>query len=852
MHTVIRGALGLVLLTLTATTVSAEVVALYDFQDAKGNVVRDRSGFGKALNLRIVNPKNVKRSAGQLEFRRGTVARSDQPARKIIDAVKKSGQLTVEAWLRPANTGQKGPARIVSISRDPSSRNMTLGQDGGRFDFRLRSTRTSGNGIPSLASRGGVTTTLTHLVYTREGSGRTVIYVNGRPSNRGSAGGDLRNWDNSYRLALGNEVSNDRPWLGGLRRVAIHDRALQEAEVQRLFKAGADGDAAAVLAKAKRHPGEVLFETRIAPLLAEHCLECHDTANRKGKLDLSRRHAAFADESIVPGRSGESAVWDAVLADDMPKQRTPLSAEEKALLKSWIDGGAQWSLEVVDPALYGHGSSGGQQFVQRLTVPEYVATVKAATGVDIAKEAAELLPDDLRADGFSNTAYNLNVDLKHVAAYAQLAGIIVERMDVAAFCRRFGRSRKLVDKDNRALITSMGRWLLRGPLEERELATYRGIATTVASASGGFDAAMGLVIEAMLQSPRFLYRMERQSAGGAVGPYELATRLSYIVWGAPPDAELYRAAEQGRLYADAEIAAQVDRMLQDERAVGRSRQFVSEWLNLGRLRNLNPNPRRFPAWSKELAADMREETIRYFEEIAWRRPMAQLLNARVTFLSPRLAKHYGLASAGEGIRRLELPTSSARGGLLAQGSVLTIGGDEASMVARGLFVLKDLLRGAVKDPPPGVNVTPVASRAGLTQRGVAEERIADANCGGCHAKFEPLAFGLEKFDGIGAYHERDEHGNRLRDDGEILFPGTGTPVTYQNARQLFDLLAGSERVAECLTWKVAQFAFGRPLTAGDVPALNAINTRAAKAGGSYPDVIRAIALSDLVRFHPGS
>ena len=230
--------------------------------------------------------------------------------------------------------------------------------------------------------------------------------------------------------------------------------------------------------------------------------------------------------------------------------------------------------------------------------------------------------------------------------------------------------------------------------------------------------------------------------------------------------------------------------------------------------------------------------------------MAALLNARVAYLTPRLAGHYGLTLTGDGVVRVELPVTSARGGLLTQGSVLTIGGDEASMVARGLFVLKDLLRGAVKDPPPCVNVTPVPSRAGLTQRGIAEDRIANANCGGCHAKFEPLAFGLEKFDGVGAYHERDEHGNRLRDDGEILFPGSGTAVTYESARQLFDLLAASDRVAECLTWKVAQFALGRPLTVRDVPELRRIHDAATTAGGNYPAVIKAIVMSDLVRFHP--
>src|SRR5690606_7302145 len=135
----------------------------------------------------------------------------------------------------------------------------------------------------------------------------------------------------------------------------------------------------------------------------------------------------------------------------------------------------------------------------------------------------------------------------------------------------------------------------------------------------------------------------------------------------------------------------------------------------------------------------------------------------------------------KGLTRYDLKSVPGRGGLLTHGSVLTVGGDDASMVTRGLFVLHDLLRGVVKDPPPCVDTTPVPSKPGRTQRAVAEARVANANCGGCHAKFEPLAYGLEKFDGIGAYYEQDRHGNTLREDGEILFPGSAEPIPYKSS-----------------------------------------------------------------------
>ena len=128
-----------------------------------------------------------------------------------------------------------------------------------------------------------------------------------------------------------------------------------------------------------------------------------------------------------------------------------------------------------------------------------------------------------------------------------------------------------------------------------------------------------------------------------------------------------------------------------------------------------------------------------------------------------------------------------------------------------------------------------------------ESRIANVNCGGCHVKFEPLAFGLERFDGVGAFHERDEHGNRLRDDGEILFPGAAKPISYQSSAQLMDLLASSERVRESFTWKLAQFAIGRPLGATDAPIISRIHQSAQQGGGTYASLMTAIVLSDLVQ-----
>ena len=813
----------------------------------------DRSGVGTPLNLKIAKPASVQRSQRSLKIVRPTIIRSDKPAKKIIDSVKRSGAITVEAWIQTAKLGQAGPARVLTISSSPNERNLTLGQDGTKIEVRLRTSRTSNNGIPATATASrALNTKLTHVVYTRDRGGRTRIFLNGRQNKSGKVSGDLKKWNGNYRLALGDELSGGRSWLGTYRLVAIYSRALSASEVKRRFDSGPKASSRSVIAQAEKHPGEVMFENKIAPLIAEHCLECHDTATRKGKTDLSRKTTAFVDDFIVPGKSEKSVIWELVQSDDMPTDRAPLSAEEKKLLKQWIDGGAQWTVDVIDPAIYTHKRGASQLWVQRLTVPEYIATVKATTGVDISNEAKELLPKDLRADGFSNTAYNLNIDLKHVSSYAKLAEIIVSRMDVMAFTQRFHRSRKLIDKDNIALIENMGKWILRGPLKGHETAAFRGISTTVMNVGGDFKEASAHIIEAMLQSPRFIYRIEAQQGDGSiypVGEYEMASRLSYIVWGASPDRELLKAAEESRLSDPGEIAKQVDRMLKDPRAITRSQQFISEWLNLGRLDNMQPNPKKFPNWTPALGTDMRAETLAFFKDLVWnqKRPLSHLLNANFTYVTPRLAKHYGIRFTGDSLERVELANVRGRGGLLTHGSVLTIGGDEASMVARGLFVLRDLLRGAIKDPPPSVNVTPVPAKAGLSHRQIAKQRVADANCGGCHVKFEPLAFGLEKFDGIGAYHDIDEYGNRLREDGEILFPGTGKSIAYKTSAELMDLLAGSDRVKECITWKLTQFALGRPLGPDDARVVDNIHKSSQENGGTYASVIKAIVLSDLVQ-----
>ncbi len=814
--------MGLLLIApLAAERTSKDLQVFYDFGASTGEIVRDSSALIPPIDLRISDPKSVRRTEGALEISKKTVLRSEKPAKRLTEAVKRSGEFTVEAWIKPTDSNQSGPARIVSLSSDSQNRNFTLGQDGNKFDVRFRTNTTGNNGLPSLST--GLKDKRTHLIYTRDRSGQARIYLDGKQVEQKKVEGETGNWDPAFSLLLGNEGDGKRPWIGNYYLVAIYSRSLSPTEIKGNFNAGAASNSKS-LAGNSPDAKAAHFETKVAPILANHCIECHDPANRKGKLDLTRKSTAFAElkdgTPVVPGNPDGSLLWESVFHDDMPEDNPPLSAAQKADLKSWIADGAIWSLDQIDPANYlSSGGAGGKHWVQRLTVDEYIATVEATVGVDIEAEARQILPPDMRADGFSNTSYNLSIDLKHVDAYARLAEIIVSRMDTGKFAERFSRSRRFTDKDMEALIQPMGTWLLRAPLEQREINAYRGISTSVASANGTFEEAVGFIVEAMLQSPRFIYRIENQRGDGAkwpVGDFELATRLSYIIWGASPDMELLKSATEGKI--NAQFENQVQRMLRDPRAIDRSVQFISQWLNLERLANLQPDPTKFPHWSPQLASDMRLETTEFFKEVAWKqkRPLADLLNAQLTFVTPRLAAHYSgnpsgkLPDGPQEAEQYDLTSNPARGGLLTQGSVLTMGGDEASMVARGLFLMQNLLRGVVKDPPPGTDTTPVPVSPGMSHRVSAQQRIDDKSCGGCHKKFEPLAFGLEKYDGLGSFQMKDHHGNILREDGEVLFPGDAEPIAFANASELMDLLAKSDRVAESLTWKVTQFSLGRP------------------------------------------
>lgn len=229
--------------------VTKGLVSLYEFKEGQGREIRDVSGNGEPLNLRIMDESRVAWSAEGLLVKEPVLITSERPATKIINACRPTSEITLEAWIRPANVIQDGPARIISISSSKTQRNITLGQGmhGNRpadlFMARLRTTQTSTNGLPAVVTPPGTATNnLTHVVYTRDKNKRAILYINGQDRGILNVGGDFSNWDDRMPLLLGDEVSEDRPWLGLFHLCAVYARALAPTEVLHNYESTYQGD----------------------------------------------------------------------------------------------------------------------------------------------------------------------------------------------------------------------------------------------------------------------------------------------------------------------------------------------------------------------------------------------------------------------------------------------------------------------------------------------------------------------------------------------------------------------------------------------------------------------------------
>ena len=367
-----------------------------------------------------------------------------------------------------------------------------------------------------------------------------------------------------------------------------------------------------------------------------------------------------------------------------------------------------------------------------------------------------------------------------------------------------------------------------------------------AKAAGGFEAGIGSALSAVLVSPEFLFRIERDPADVAPGTayrisdVALASRLSFFLWSSIPDEELLAAAERGELHRPKSLEKQVRRMLADPRAGSLVENFAAQWLYLRNLDSFTPDLRLFPDFDDNLREAFRRETELHFEALLKEdRNVLDLLKADHTFLNERLAKHYGIPNVyGSQFRRVALGPDSQRGGLLRQGSVLTVTSyaTRTSPVIRGHWILGNLL--GTPPPPPPANVPDLKENTvsdSLPMRARLAEHRANAACASCHNLMDPVGFALENFDAIGRW--------RVAEDGLPVDASGGFPdgSKFTGVAGLeAGLLRHPELFVGTMTEKLLTFALGRGIEEHDAPAVRRIVQDAKGAGNRFSSVIIGI------------
>ena len=361
-----------------------------------------------------------------------------------------------------------------------------------------------------------------------------------------------------------------------------------------------------------------------------------------------------------------------------------------------------------------------------------------------------------------------------------------------------------------------------------------------------FDHGIEVAIERVLVSPDFLFLRETDPRGSAPGSVhrisdtELATRLSFFLWSSIPDEKLLSVAERGQLHQPAILRQQVARMLTDPKASALTQNFAGQWLYLRRLEYQRPNRDEFPNFDQRLRAAMLTETQMFFDGVVRQnRSVLDFLNADYTYVNQRLAEHYGIPGVyGTAFRKVNLDPALHRGGLLGQGSILTVTSydNRTSVVLRGKWILENLLAAPPPPPPPNVpSLDEVKNGKQLTVREKMELHRSNPVCASCHIKMDPLGFSLENYDAVGAW--RTGYAGQKVDASAVLPDGT----QFEGPQGLQGiLLAHKDQFVEGFTEKLLTYALGRGLEGNDMPAVRKIRRAAGNDKNRMAAIIMGI------------
>ncbi|HXK20836.1 MAG TPA: DUF1592 domain-containing protein, partial [Polyangiaceae bacterium] len=492
----------------------------------------------------------------------------------------------------------------------------------------------------------------------------------------------------------------------------------------------------------------------------------------------------------------------------------------------------------------------GRSPLRRLNRAEYKTTVHDLLGVDAA--IVDTFPPDNAGLGFTNNADVLSV--KNLLAEAYMTGsegftkAALANIATLVPCSAAGD-----DACAKQFIADFGLRALRHPLTDADNTTYFKL-FTAGKMGGTFADGIELVIEGMLQSADFLYRVEQSdptAPADAVVPvndYEMATRLSYFFWGTMPDKTLFDAAAAKKLTAPADIQAQVTRLLADPKAKAAVAQFHGEWLSTGQVSSVEKDAAMFPEFTPAIRAAMRQEVETFVDQVFWTDGKVEtLFSAPYSYLNQDLATFYGApAPTADGFQKVMLDPTQ-RAGIATQGALLTSFAkrNQSSPVLRGKFVREQFFCQKLPDPPANLVIVAPEVTPGSTTRQRFAQHEKDPTCAACHKLMDGLGLGFEAYDPIGRWRTQDQ-GLPVDSSGTIV--STDVDGTFVGGAALAAKLAQSGEVRACVVKQWFRYANGRQEIDADSCTLQNLNTQFDSGGHDMRDLRVKIALSDAFRF----
>ncbi len=550
-------------------------------------------------------------------------------------------------------------------------------------------------------------------------------------------------------------------------------------------------------------------------------------------------------------------------------QRIPPGSPQEVALRAWIDRLASLTGDELTAALHyreevasAKGTERPTVVLRRLTHSQYNHTVRDLLG-DNSLPATQFPQEDF-VNGFKNQYASQNLSPLLEDAYSAAA----EKLARRAF-RNHDAHGLIACEPSPAcraeFVRTFGRKAFRRPLEPAEQARYEALFQKAPD----FLAGAQLVVEVMLQSPNFLFRLE-ETRNSKWRPYAIASRLSYALWDSMPDDALLDAGAGGDLNTPQGVEATARRMLADPKAKDALDEFAAEWLRFDRALTAVKERRRYPQFNPGTALATTEEARRFVSDLVWNNQnFMQLFTAPYGYANGDLARIYKVDPPPADFDRVAFPADSERAGLLGQALFLamTAKPDETSPTARGLFVREQFLCQHVADPPPGVNTNlpPITEAKPMTNRERLSSHTGNRTCAGCHDLIDPIGYGFEKFDAIGQRRERlkltfgeavgeSKDTKRKVTTAELDLDTKGQVAglpdsSFASPKELGEVLAASPQCQECIVKQYFRYVSGRMETAVDRPLIRGVFEEFRKSGFRFQDMMVAM-MAALSRANP--